>query len=163
MIESGHPALSAYDGMLEHAGAHWNTVTERGFSPTALETYARCPFQYFSGQVLKLESVRHVPSMELTPPAMGQLCHDALRICYLALIQQGWPATALPASVITAEVNRAVAQAFEAYARTHGTGYALTWELAQESVRRLIEATVTLDRETAVSYTHLTLPTSDLV
>ncbi|MGB4893753.1 MAG: PD-(D/E)XK nuclease family protein [Nitrospira sp.] len=151
VIESGHPALSAYDGMLEHAGAHWNTVTERGFSPTALETYARCPFQYFSGQVLKLESVRHVPSMELTPPAMGQLCHDALRFCYLALIQQGWPATALPASVITAEVNRTVAQAFEAYALTHGTGYALTWELAQESVRRLIEATVTLDRETALA------------
>lgn len=151
VIESGLPALSAYDGMLEHAGAHWNRVTARGFSPTALETYARCPFQYFSGQVLKLESVRHVPSMELTPPAMGQLCHDALRLSYLTLFQQGWPATALPASLITAEVNQAVAEAFDDYALTHGTGYALTWTLAQESVRRLIEATITLDREAALA------------
>lgn len=151
VIESGHLALSAYDGMLEHSGAHWKAVTERGFSPTALESYARCPFQYFSRQVLNLESVRQTPAMELTPPAMGQLCHGALRLCYLALIQLGWPVTVLSSSAITEEVARAVAQTFDAYARTHGTGYALTWQLAQESVRRLIEATIILDRDAALA------------
>ncbi len=151
VIETNRPALTAYDGMLADATAHWRRVIERGFSPTALETYARCPFQYFAGQVLNLESVRHKPAMQLTPPAMGQLCHDALRLSYLALIRQGWPNEALSASVIAAEVTHAVTQAFATYAMTHGTGYALTWQLAQESVGRLIEAAMTLDRETALA------------
>ena len=151
LIESGQPALSAYDGMLTDATAHWSRVSERGFSPTALEAYARCPFQYFSAQVLDLEAVRQAPSMELSPPAMGQLCHDALRLCYLALIRQGWAAATISTPGIAAEVTQAVTQAFATYAMTHGTGYALTWQLAQETVRRVVEATVMFDREAAAA------------
>ncbi|MCW5799795.1 MAG: exodeoxyribonuclease V subunit gamma [Nitrospira sp.] len=151
LIESGVPALSAYDGMLTDATTHWNWICERGVSPTALETYARCPFQYFSAQVLDLEAVRQKVSMELSPPAMGQLCHDALRLCYLALIRQGWGAAASSAAVVTAEVTRAVTEAFAAYAMTHGTGYALIWQLAQETVRRVVDATVRFDREAAAA------------
>ena len=149
LIESGVPALSAYDGMLTDATAHWNRICERGISPTALETYARCPFQYFSAQVLDLDAIRQTVTMELSPPAMGQLCHDALRLCYQALIQQGWEAAASSPAVVTAEVTRAVTQAFAAYATIHGMGYALAWQLAQETVRRLVEAMVLFDRDSA--------------
>ena len=83
-IESDQPRLNAFDGILEHPTAHWALVSRRGFSPTALESYARCPFQYFADQVLELESARQVPSTALSPPAMGQLCHEALRHCYRA-------------------------------------------------------------------------------
>jgi ATP-dependent helicase/nuclease subunit B len=82
---------------------------------------------------------------------MGQLCHDALRRCYQALIRQGWTTATSSAAVVTEEVTRAVTQAFAAYALTHGTGYALTWQLAQETVRRLIEGTVSFDREAAAA------------
>ena len=81
--------LSGYDGMLQDPIMHWQRVCEKGFSPTALETHARCPFQYFAAQVLDLTSVGQEPSMELPPPAMGYLCHEALRRCYQALIAQG--------------------------------------------------------------------------
>ena len=151
LIESGVPALSVYDGLLTDATSHWNRIRERGISPTALETYARCPFQYFSAQVLDLDAVRQTVSMELSPPAMGQLCHDALRLCYLALIRQGWGTAAASAAVVTAEVTRAVTQAFAAYAMTHGTGYALTWQLAQDTVRHLVEAMVRFDCEAAAA------------
>lgn len=87
--------------------------------------------------------------MELSPPAMGQLCHDALRLCYLALIRQGWATATMSTAGITAEVSKAVTQACATYAMTHGTGYALTWQLAQETVRRMVEATVMFDREAA--------------
>ena len=150
-IESGVPALGAYDGLLTDATAHWSRICERGISPTGLEAYARCPFQYFSAQVLDLDAMRQTVSMELSPPAMGQLCHDALRLCYEVLIRQGWVAAASSDSVITTEVTRAVTQAFAAYAMTHGTGYALTWQLAQETVRHLVEATVRFDREAAAT------------
>jgi ATP-dependent helicase/nuclease subunit B len=151
VIESGQPALSAYDGMLEHSTTYWIRISERGFSPTALETYARCPFQYFSRQVLDLHSVRRMPSMDLSPLVMGQLCHDALRLGYIALIQQGWPAATISPADITAAVNQTVTQAFTSYAMMHGTGYALTWQLAQETVRRLVTAAMTVDREEALS------------
>lgn len=151
MIESGMPGLHAYDGMLADATAHWTLVCERGISPTALEAYARCPFQYFALKVLDLKAVRQTVSMELSPTAMGQLCHDALRLCYLALIRQGWGAATSSPDTITMEVTRAVTQAFADYAKTHGTGYALTWQLAQETVRRVVEATVLFDRETAAT------------
>ena len=151
LIESGVPALGAYDGLLTDATAHWSRICERGISPTGLEAYARCPFQYFSAQVLDLDAMRQTVSMELSPPAMGQLCHDALRLCYEVLIRQGWVAAASSDSVITTEVTRAVTQAFAAYAMTHGTGYALTWQLAQETVRRLVEATVRFDRDAATT------------
>jgi len=151
LIESGVPALGAYDGLLTDATAHWNRICERGISPTGLEAYARCPFQYFSAQVLDLDAMRQPVSMALSPPAMAQLCHDARRLSYASLMRQGWVAAASSDSVVTAEVARAVTQAFAAYAMTHGTGYVLTWQLAQETVRRLVEATVRLDRDAATA------------
>ncbi len=150
-IESDQPLLGAYDGMLKGPTAHWSAVSRQGFSPTALESYARCPFQYFAGQVLRLKQIRQRPSMQLTPPAMGQLCHDALRLCYLALIQQGWPALPLSGDSVALEVNRSVAHVSAGYAATHGTGYALTWQLAQEQVRRLVALALASDREETMS------------
>lgn len=147
MIESEQVALNAYDGLLGDSIVHWSEITRRGFSPTALETYARCPFQYFSAQVLGLKSARRISTMELSPPAMGHLCHDALRLCYGLLIEQGWPSAALPADAIAEATGRAVVQAFATYAATHGTGYHLTWLLAQQTVRGVVEAAVRSDHE----------------
>lgn len=144
-IEQSHALLSGYDGMLEDQTTHWQRVCERGFSPTALETYARCPFQYFAAQVLKLEPVWLETSMELPPPAMGQLCHEALRRCYEILIEQGWAAAMQSASAITAAVAQAVERTCAVYAKTHGPGYFLTWQMAQERVRRLVASVLAFD------------------
>ncbi|MCC2640148.1 MAG: uncharacterized protein K0S45_561 [Nitrospira sp.] len=150
-IESDEPALSAYDGMLAGSTSHWAKVSREGFSPTALENYARCPFRYFAGQVLGLQPMREIPSMELSPSAMGQLCHDALRLAYPALVRRGWPTTMLSEEVVMEESQRAVAQAFDAYERIHGAGYALTWQLAQERVELLVRAAIASDREEALA------------
>jgi len=150
-IESEQPIPNTFDGMLESSTSHWSLVSRRGFSPTALESYARCPFQYFARQVLGLESVRGLPSMELSPAAMGQLCHDALRLCYPGLVERGWPDAALSEESLVKEVRRAVVQACATFAETHGTGYALTWQLAQEQIERLVTVVVAFDREEALS------------
>jgi ATP-dependent helicase/nuclease subunit B len=149
-IESDQPNLNSFDGMLESSTSRWSHASRRGFSPTALESYARCPFQYFAGHMLELESVRRIPSRELSPAEMGQLCHDTLRLCYPLLIEQGWPGAALSAEIVTREIRQAVIRASAAYAETHGTGYALTWQLAQELVERLVTFAVASDREEAL-------------
>lgn len=145
VIEQSHGLLSGYDGMLEDQTTHWQRVCERGLSPTALETYARCPFQYFAAQILKLEPVWLETSMELPPPVMGQLCHEALRRCYEILIEQGWAETMRSASAITAAVAQAVERTCAVYAKTHGTGYCLTWQMAQERVRRVVASVLAFD------------------
>ncbi|MCE3223184.1 MAG: uncharacterized protein K0S58_1364 [Nitrospira sp.] len=150
-IESDRPALNGFDGILDGSTNHWSRASRRGLSPTALESYARCPFQYFAGQVLELEPMPQMPAMELSALAMGELCHDAFRRCYLSLIQQGWPRAALSAEAIAQETSRAVDQACATYATTHGTGYALTWQLAKEQVARLVTITMATDREEALS------------
>ena len=151
VMEQSHAPLSGYDGMLQDPIMHWQRVCEKGFSPTALETYARCPFQYFAAQVLDLTSVGQEPSMELPPPAMGHLCHDALRRCYQALIAQGLASTGFSTGAVTTAVTQAVEQTFAAYAERHGTGYRLTWDMAQERVRRVVTAVLADDCGAAAS------------
>ena len=145
VFEQSHAPLSAYDGVLPDQTAYWRKVCERGVSPTALERYARCPFQYFAAQILNLESLRQDTSMELPPPAMGQLCHDALRRCYQTLMAQGWAAATRSTSGMAAAVAQAVERTFAAYATTHGTGYLLTWQMAQERVRQVVRAVLAED------------------
>ena len=48
--------------------SYWKHLTERGLAPTALETYARCPFQFFARQVLGLQPLER-PEEALGPNA----------------------------------------------------------------------------------------------
>lgn len=144
-IEQSHAPLSAYDGMLQDPAGHWQRACERGLSPTALETYARCPFEYFSAQVLGLRSTRGGTSMELPPPAMGQLCHDALRRCYQDLMEQGWASATRSTTTVATALTQGVERAFAAYAKTHGTGFPLIWKMAQEQVRHVVAAVLAVD------------------
>ena len=47
--------LDAFDGVVQPLGEFWDRFSERGLSPTALEVYGRCPFQFFARYVLGLE------------------------------------------------------------------------------------------------------------
>lgn len=51
---------------------------ERSFAPTELERYGRCPFQYFMGHVLSLESPA-AETPDLDGRDRGTLVHEALR------------------------------------------------------------------------------------
>lgn len=149
ILERYQTGLHGHDGMLDDPVQLWAKGSRAGFSPTALETYARCPFQYFASRVLGVESRQAGSSGELEPAALGQLCHDALRLCYQAFIGEGQPIGDLAQQRIAEVVERSVGQAFQTYASTHGTGYALIWQLAQEQVTRVVLATLEADHEAA--------------
>ena len=48
-------------------------------------------------------------------------------------------------------MTQAVEQTFAAYAERHGTGYRLTWDMAQERVRRVVTAVLADDCGAAAS------------
>ena len=80
-LRSRQDSLSAYDGLLAEAGALESLATRFGrghaFSVTQLETYARCPFAFFSGRILGAVPL-HDPEDDLTALERGNLIHHAL-------------------------------------------------------------------------------------
>jgi CRISPR/Cas system-associated exonuclease Cas4 (RecB family) len=49
------------------------------FTPSSLETYARCPFQFFAQRTLRLESLPDTPEERLSYLAQGNIVHDVLK------------------------------------------------------------------------------------
>lgn len=144
-IEDDRPTLNPFDGLTGTLDQHWSRLLQRGVAPTPLERYARCPFQYFAADVLRLEPLR-LP-IEQGPDAalLGTLCHAALRRCYEQLVATGWPAERVPDDAIVRYVHSAVEQAAVECAARHHTGHYLLWELAKAQIVELVTAAVEAD------------------
>ena len=145
-IERESPELGPFDGMLGTQPPALPTATERSFSPTALERYATCPFQYFAEKVLRLEPVRRFLHDHLPPLTLGTLVHESLRVSYERLVQLQWPDGSLTEATVQSTVNAAVTDTFAAHAASQGTGHALLWTLAREQATALVTAAVSSDQ-----------------
>ena len=142
-IERESPELGPFDGMV---GAQASAATERSFSPTALERYATCPFQYFAEKVLRLEPARRLRPDHLPPLMLGTLVHESLRVSYERLVLLQWPDNLLNEVTVQSTVHAAVTDTFAAHAASQGTGHALLWTLAREQVTALVTAAVSSDQ-----------------
>ena len=143
--ETGGSGL--YDGVIGTSATRWRVLATRGVSPTSLEAYARCPFQYFVSHVLRLKSVRESPQLVLPPQALGHLSHAALKTVYERLTQNGWPGQTLVPGMLEDHIAEGVTESLASYSETHGTSYHLLWQLAQDTVRKLVTAVVALDEQ----------------
>lgn len=95
-LREGHGALQArmdtnwteFDGIVDTT---LGTIRKPYFSPTALETLAKCPRQYFFSQVLKVrpsEQTEFNRSQWLDPLLRGSLLHEIFRT-YMETIRSG--------------------------------------------------------------------------
>jgi len=139
--------LGPYDGQTGPLDRHWTRIATKGLAPTPLEQYARCPFQYFSGQVLGLEPVREQADAGVPPRALGDLCHLVLSRCYRQWSSRGWPRSGLGSEAMRMDINTAVETCFADYAMEHGAGYPLLWQMARETVAGLVLAAAMADEE----------------
>jgi ATP-dependent helicase/nuclease subunit B len=145
-IERESPELGPFDGMIGAQAPALPTATERIFSPTALERYATCPFQYFAEKVLRLKPLRQLHHDHLPPLMLGTLVHESLRVSYERLVLLQWPDDSLPEVTVQSTVHQAVTDTFAAHAASQGTGHALLWTLAREQVTELVTAAVSSDQ-----------------
>lgn len=145
-IDQSGSRLLPYDGMLVDFANYWKHLSERGLSPTALETYARCPFQFFSRHVLGLEPLdRPEEILGPSPAEFGELGHGILNSFYRALIDGGYfTGNATKIDVETA-LQAVAGQVFADYEENHPTGYALAWESLKESILQLLRQVVAHD------------------
>ena len=145
-MENETPRLNDFDGMTGPLDGHWSRLRERGIAPTPLERYARCPFQYFSADVLKLEPAPQLPTEEPDALLLGTLCHLVLRRCYQALVTQGWPEKPVVDEAINRCVEEAVEQSAHECEMQQRTGHFLLWEVAKEMVAGIVRETISAEQ-----------------
>ena len=94
--EETHEHL-AYEGILtaEMLSVQSQTRLEnrrrKVYSVTELETYAKCPFQYFVDGVLRFRPEEEETEDELSSLERGSLLHEILRTFYNSRREQGYP------------------------------------------------------------------------
>jgi ATP-dependent helicase/nuclease subunit B len=154
-LETITDVLAEHDGVVGPVLDYWNRVAEEGLSPTSLEVYARCPFQFFARNLLGLERLEQ-PEQIAGPGAAdeGQIVHSILRLFYRELIDREFfphnqsmdtPSTG---SGQAAAILEAVTQkVFVDFERNNPVGYPLAWEIQREGIAALLEQAVLRDLE----------------
>lgn len=126
-VESRGP-LTPYDGTID-ARSYWNAVAASGFSPTALERLADCPFRYFASQILDLEELEEPEGEEgLTALDAGNLYHDVLERYYRG-----------------GDLARALEEGFRRVEESRAIRYPVLWDVEKEKIRKVLEAFVKAD------------------
>ena len=141
--ESG--AASPYSGAIEiDAMREWLAAElgeARVWSPTQIEAYAKCPWSYFSGRLLRLEKLED-PDLDIDPRTRGSILHDALRRFYTdASAHAAPPIHLLPADLAWARplAERAVAAAIDDARDSLWVGHpALETQKLEELRRQLV-------------------------
>jgi ATP-dependent helicase/nuclease subunit B len=117
-------------------------VPQRVLSPTALETFAACPFTYFAQRVLRLKPLDE-PGEERETSALeeGSLLHGFLEEFHSRLRGR------LPPTLGEArkEFESALAAAFAKLETERSIRHALVWESEKLKIRRVLEAAVAWD------------------
>ncbi|HEX5022199.1 MAG TPA: PD-(D/E)XK nuclease family protein [Candidatus Binatia bacterium] len=145
-IDQSSDHLLPYDGALADFSNYWKHFSERGLSPTALETYARCPFQFFARHVLGLEPLdRPEEALGPGPAEFGQLGHDILNSFYRALIDAGYFAGKAAAVNLETTLQAVAARAFADYQDNSPVGYPLAWESVKDGLAQLLRQVIAQD------------------
>ena len=113
---------------------------ERVWSATQIESFAKCPWSYFSGRLLRLEKLED-PDQDLDPRVRGTILHDALRRFYDAELERA------DGPVLIREADRERAQrgievaldaALDAQAYESWLGHPALRDVRRAELRRLL-------------------------
>jgi ATP-dependent helicase/DNAse subunit B len=126
-----------YDGLLRHPSVAPELLKlvgpEKIFSPTALEDYVACPFRFFMGQVLRLETLEE-PREEIESTQRGRVFHLALAHLHQHLKEAGIHE---PEAAVDAFLQERVDAAVNEFAERASPASAVLWKLEGERLRRI--------------------------
>jgi len=147
-LDRGSDRLHAYDGVIGKLDSYWRHLSERGVAPTALETYARCPFQFFARHVLGLQPLdRPEEVLGLNPAEYGELGHEILTSFYRVLIERAYFTHKAPTGDVETTLETVAARAFADYEANNPVGYPLVWESIKEDLLQVLRQVVAQDLE----------------
>ncbi len=138
--------LDEFDGVVGPLADYWTRFSKKGLSPTALETYARCPFQFFAQYVLGLERLERPEEITGPSPAeFGELGHLILKLFYQELIDRDSFTNKKPSREFQHILSAAVQRACADYESENPVGYPLAWEVLKETLTELLAQVLTED------------------
>lgn len=130
------------DGLIPPPLAELAAWRKSGLSPSALDKYAVCPFQFFAGRVLGLEERDEAAERdELAASVRGQIYHGVLERFYSTLEEAAWVGKADAAAHLERVLDRVFA---ENGWRALGL-YPLLWEAARRDMSARLRAFVAWD------------------
>lgn len=142
----GSSAFTRFDGNLGHLDVVAPAANGRPVSATALETWARCPYQFLLRQILGVAPLE-TPEQRVRIDAItkGSLVHDILDEFVAERVGQPLP----PLDTDRARLHEIAATKF---AQTHArglTGEALYWRREQLLITRMLDTWLDVERERA--------------
>lgn len=141
---TGSGELSTVDGLIEPPETFLGGIQKRGLSPSALESFSACPFQFFAEKLLGLKSVDEPSaSGELLPWVQGQLYHAILEEFYESLGRTGYWKE--PAGPWEGALEAAVEKIFAANDWRAIGVYPVLWEGERRRMRSHLFRMVPLD------------------
>ncbi len=145
-LEATGGQLADYDGTLGPLSEIQEGLTKTGISPTALERYATCPFQFFACNILRLGRLERPEEIIAPGPSdMGIIAHSILKSFYQELIDRGVFAANKFSVDVRASLETIVRNAFADYELKNPVGYPVAWEIFQEGLTELLAQAVTQD------------------
>ncbi len=148
LLEDPRRSLDRLDGMVGPVPTHWQHLLKQGISPTALERYARCPYQYFAVNLLELHELQRPEEISsLGPSVIGQFCHTILKSFYGQLMDEGYFTGDPPKTTWSAKLDELACKAFSDYAAENPVGYPVAWEILGEELIRMLHQVVERDLE----------------
>ncbi|MEK6729371.1 MAG: PD-(D/E)XK nuclease family protein, partial [Planctomycetota bacterium] len=145
-LEGYHPTLTAYDGIVGDVSQWWNRQAPRGFSPTALEIFGNCPFQFFVKKVLGLEPLEEPEHDEMIAAVdVGNLCHSILRDFHHYLIREKYFTTRSPETHLEGLLHRVAQKNFHDMEQRLPMPYPILWEIKKEEILTLLKRFVAWD------------------
>lgn len=146
----GERVFTEFDGIFKSPESRTHLARLYGekklsFSPTSLETYARCPFRYFLQALLKLSELEEPDRLEaLSPIDRGALVHEILFLFFSRLKEEKkLPLRPENRDFLHAFLSGTAQEVFRTFEEEKATGYPLLWniekEKTMESLRGFIE------------------------
>ena len=142
----GKKQFTEFDGVLSSRQSR--TLLERrlaqnafSFSPTRLETYARCPYRYFLEVLLDLGPWEETDKLEaLSPPDRGTLVHRILFLFFSRLKKERrLPLAAQDRAYLNSLLMELAERVLQDFAAERATGYPLLWSLEKSRIRMSLE------------------------
>ncbi|HYA28398.1 MAG TPA: PD-(D/E)XK nuclease family protein, partial [Acidobacteriota bacterium] len=145
-LDQSADRLLPFDGLVGVLTEQRQHFHAHGLSPTALETYARCPFQFFARHVLGLERLeKPEETLGPSPAEFGELGHEILNQFFTMLIERGYFRARTSPIDIDFELRAIAQRAFADYAAKNPVGYPLAWENLKESLLQLLRQVLAQD------------------
>ncbi|MBI2087528.1 MAG: exodeoxyribonuclease V subunit gamma [Deltaproteobacteria bacterium] len=148
ILEDPAGQLADHDGQIGPLAEHGAHLSRHAVSPTALERYALCPFQFFAANLLGLSRLEQPEEILFLEPAeIGRLCHSILRSVFEALIAAGSFEPKSPDTDLAAVLGPAAEKVYADYEAENPPGFPVEWEALKEHLTEMLGKVVAKDIE----------------